>query len=121
MVRSSLRGAGAAGRERAGRRTYAAARTLPIVAAIVVALAGCGGDDPRFTSQGVADMMNPNVQANLAREFPDATADPLECVRDGDDTHFRCITTVRRGEETVTVTASVVCDEQTGRCISVAS
>lgn len=88
------------------------------VSCAALVIAGCGGSEPTFTPESVADMMNENARANLAREFPDATMDPLECVRDGDDTHFRCITRVRQGDEVLPVSAIVVCDEETGRCLS---
>lgn len=93
-------------------------RTAPFVLALVVA--GCGGDDGHsFTPEGVSEAITPLVRDNLHEQDRDASISALECVTDGDDLHYRCLANVTWGDGTEQrFTAAVVCERETGRCIS---
>jgi hypothetical protein len=85
---------------------------------VVLAVAGCGGGDGYdFSAQGVSDAMTGPIEQKLPAG---AFMDPLECVQDGDELHWRCLSQVSvpdvAGRQPLVI--SVVCDRETGRCIS---
>jgi hypothetical protein len=47
-----------------------------------------------------------------------ATMDPLDCVMDGDQYHWKCLSYVRQGAHLYRFSTNVTCDGQTGECIS---
>lgn len=92
------------------------ARIVVSAAVAAVLVSGCGGQaEPTFTPDRVSSMMTEPIREQL----PTGTRmDPLECVRDGDDLHFTCVTTIASAEGAEQVSVSVVCDETEGRCVS---
>lgn len=47
-----------------------------------------------------------------------ATMDPLRCVQDGDELHWRCISTLLDGQQRYRATLAITCDGETGECLS---
>lgn len=81
-----------------------------------VFLASCGGsDEDLFTRENVQTMMTAGIREQLPEG---ATIDPLECVQDGDQFRWRCITEAVRGEQRYSVTVQVTCDEESEQCLT---
>lgn len=81
----------------------------------LVALSGCGDSDPSFTRENVQAKMTDGIRQGLPA---DTTMDPLECVMDGDDLHWRCLADGLQGEEHFRLIVQITCDAQTDSCIS---
>lgn len=88
---------------------------LAAVSVGVFALAGCGGSEPDFTRDSVQDNMTEVIRGNLKAG---ATMDPLECVMDGDQYHWKCIASVRVNDMPYRLTTNLTCDGDTGQCLS---
>jgi hypothetical protein len=88
-----------------------------LVAALAVAVAGCGGSEsPQFTREIVETTMTDAIDDQMRQQG--ATIDRLTCVMDGDQYHWRCLSEARQGQQAYTLTVSIVCDGDTGQCIS---
>jgi hypothetical protein len=46
------------------------------------------------------------------------TMDPLECVMDGDQYHWKCIAPVHNDGQLYTFSTNVTCDHETDNCLS---
>jgi hypothetical protein len=87
-----------------------------LVSVAALSVLGCGGsDEPTFTRESVEESMTTLHRDQLEGG---ATMDPLECVQDGDEFHWKCLADVRQGEQLYRFSTDVTCDEATGRCIS---
>lgn len=82
----------------------------------VLALAGCGGSETKFERETIEDQFTEQMRGRLAAQ--DGTMDRLTCVEDGDDRHWRCISTARIAGQAYSLTVSVTCDGETGQCLS---
>lgn len=81
-----------------------------------VSLTGCGGDDEElFTRENVQATMTEGIREQLPEG---ATIDQLECVQDGDQLHWRCLTYALRGDQRYQVTVQVTCDERSEQCLT---
>lgn len=83
--------------------------------AALIALSGCGGDNGSFERETIEATMTEGVRGELPAGV---TMDPLKCVQDGDDEHWRCNATALQGEQRYSLTLAVTCDPDTGRCLS---
>lgn len=100
----------------AGPRRRSRTFTLLLASAVMV-LAGCGGDsDSLVNRESVETTMSDVIRANVVKQG--GTMDQLECVEDGDNLHWHCITTARLDGQAYTLTVRITCDGETGRCIS---
>lgn len=93
-------------------------RIVSTVAFVMAVSAGCGGGSGQaFTAEMVSAAMTGPVEDTLPAG---GWIEPLQCVQDGDDLHWRCATKASipnvAGKQPVVLT--IVCERETGRCIS---
>jgi hypothetical protein len=87
-----------------------------VILGVVVLLAACGGAESTITREDVETTISDGIRDQLPAG---TTIDQLECVEDGDELHWRCITTALQGDDQrFRLTVAVVCDEETRQCLS---
>ncbi len=97
-----------------GPRRWSRTYTI-LLASAVTALTGCGGSDPQFTADNVSSSMTEQIRSTFKSG---TTMDPLECVKDGDQYHWKCIASVRQGSKLYQFSTNITCDGDTGKCLS---
>lgn len=88
-----------------------------IVAFAVGAISLPGDDEPAFTREVVEERMGTLIREQM--EQNGATIDDLECIEDGDNLHWKCLTTAYEGaSKRFRLTVNITCDASTGKCLS---
>lgn len=90
---------------------------VALAAAVFVAVLLLRGEDEpeTFTRASVEETMTGAIRDQLPAE---TTMDQLECVEDGDELHWRCLTTALQGGQRYRLSVAITCDRETGRCLS---
>jgi hypothetical protein len=90
---------------------------LVAAAAVIGTVTLRSGDEKQtFERASIEEEFTTQMRSRIADQG--GTMDALECVKDEDDLHWRCLTNARIAGQGYALTVSITCDRETARCLS---